>query len=232
VLKIDAQMPIDNRLLAKLPLADYHRLLEDLELVTLTFGEVLYDPADAITHVHFLNDALVSLLTMTDQQHAIEVGLVGREGLVGVSVALGVPTSPFRITVQGTGTAMRMQAERFCHALTHSPSLQHEVNLYTHALMAQISQTAACNHFHVVEARLARWLLMTRDRVGSNHLHLTHEFLGHMLGVRREGVTNAALALKQQNLIKYSRGRIDIVNGSGLEAASCSCYGLLKLKFN
>jgi CRP-like cAMP-binding protein len=232
LLKLDEHFPIANSLLAKLPLGDYQRLQGDLELVTLPFGEVLYEPEDPINHVHFLNDALVSLLTMTDHRHAIEVGLVGREGMVGVSVALGVPVSPFRITVQGTGTAMRMQSASFRHALMHSQSLQHQVYLYTHVLMSQVAQTAACNHFHVVEARLARWLLMTRDRIGSNHFHLTHEFLGHMLGVRREGVTNAALALKQQKLIMYSRGSIDIIDGAGLEAASCSCYELLKVKLN
>lgn len=217
-----------NRLLAALPRAEYQRLLPNLEPVTLTFGEVLYEPGDPIRHVYFPNDSLVSLLTLVDLHLTLEVGMVGREGMVGIAFALGIGVSPVRALVQGAGTAMRMKAVPFCKEFQQNPSLQREVHLYTHALMAQIAQTAACNRFHVVEARLARWLLMTRDRVGSDHFRLTHEFLGHMLGVRRVGVTNAAHALKQRKLIDYSRGNIAITNGHGLEAASCSCYEMVK----
>jgi CRP-like cAMP-binding protein len=130
--------------------------------------------------------------------------------------------------VQGAGAAMRMKSARFSKEIQRSPQLQQEVNRYTSALMAQITQTAACNRFHVVEARLARWLLMTRDRVGSDEFRLTHAFLGHMLGVRRVGVTKAARALQKENLISYSRGKIRILNRRGLEAASCSCYARVK----
>ncbi len=217
-----------NRLLAALPRAEYQRLLPNLEPVTLTFGEVLYEPGDPIRHVYFPNDSLVSLLTLVDRHLALEVGMVGREGMVGIAFVLGIGVTPVRALVQGTGTAMRMKAAPFCKEFQQSLSLQREAHLYTHALMAQIAQTAACNRFHVVEARLARWLLMTRDRVCSDHFRLTHEFLGHMLGVRRVGVTNAAHALKQRKLIDYSRGNIAITNGHGLEAASCSCYERLK----
>lgn len=215
---------IANKLLAALPDAEYRRLLASLEPVTLTFGEMLYEPGDPIRYIYFPNDSLVSLLTLVDRHLALEVGMVGREGMVGTAFALGIGVSPIRAMVQGTGMAMRMEAMTFRKELRQSQSLQREVHLYTHTLMSQIAQTAGCNRFHVVEARLARWLLMTRDRVCSNHFHLTHEFLAHMLGVRRVGVTNAALELKRRKLIDYSRGNIVIINGPGLEAASCSCY--------
>jgi CRP-like cAMP-binding protein len=216
--------PIANRLLAALPRVEYLRIVAHLEPVTLAFGEVLYEPGDSIRHVYFPDDSLVSLLTVVDRRLALEVGMVGCEGMVGLGVALGARVSPLRAMVQGAGTAMRMKAAPFLGELREGRALEKEVLLYTHALMAQVAQTAACNRFHVVEARLARWLMMTRDRVGSDQFRLTHEFLGHMLGVRRVGVTTAAQALKRRKLIAYSRGNIDIINGRGLKAASCSCY--------
>jgi CRP-like cAMP-binding protein len=221
-------VPIANRLLAALPRADSQRVLPDLEPVTLTFGEVLYEPGDPIRQVYFPDDALVSLLTLVDCRLALEVGLVGREGMIGVAFGLGIDVSPVRAIVQGSGTAMRMKAARFRQEFRRNQSLQREVHLYTHALLSQVAQTAACNRFHVVETRLARRLLMTRDRVCSDRFHLTHEFLGHVLGVRRVGVTKAAHALKQRKLIDYRRGEIAILDGRGLEAASCSCYERVK----
>jgi CRP-like cAMP-binding protein len=216
--------PIANALLAALPRAEYRRVRALLEPVTLTFGEVLHEQGEPITYVYFPTDSLVSLLTLVDRHLALEVGLVGREGMVGVAFAMGIDTTPFRALVQGTGTAMRMKAAAFRKELNASVALQREVHLYAHALMAQVAKTAACNRFHVVQERLARWLLMTRDRMRSDHFRLTHEFLGNMLGVRRVGVTKAADALRQRKLIAYSRGNIAIVNGRGLEAAACSCY--------
>lgn len=216
--------PIDNKLLAALPRAEYRRVLALLEPVTLTFGEVLHEQGEPITHVYFPSDSLVSLLTLVDRHLALEVGLVGREGMVGVAYALGISATPFRSLVQGTGTAMRMRASAFRKELNASASLQREVHLYAHALMAQVAKTAACNRFHVVQERLARWLLMTRDRMRSDQFRLTHEFLANMLGVRRVGVTKAAHALRQRKLITYSRGNITIVDGRGLEIAACSCY--------
>jgi CRP-like cAMP-binding protein len=215
-------------MLAALPRDQYQRLLTGLESVALTFGEVLYEPGERIRHVYFPNDSLVSLLTLVDKHLALEVGMVGREGMVGLPLAMGRDVSPVRALVQGAGTAMRMKSARFSEEIRKSPRLQHGVNRYTGALMAQITQTAACNRFHVVEARLARWLLMTRDRVGSDEFRLTHEFLGHMLGVRRVGVTNAARALQKRKLIAYSRGKIRILDRRGLEGAACSCYELVK----
>lgn len=220
--------PIANQLLSALTGAEYQRMQAYLELVPLEFGDVLYETHDPIHYIYFLNDALVSLLTLVDAHRALEVGMVGPEGMVGVTLALGIGASPVRAMVQGAGTAMRMKAAPFLKEFHQGLSLQREVHLYTHELMNQIAQTAACNRFHVIEARLARWLLMTRDRVGSDHFRLTQDFLGHMLGVRRVGVTKAAHALKQRKLIDYSRGHIEIVSGPGLEAASCSCYEMVK----
>jgi len=216
--------PIDNALLAALPRAEYRRVLALLEPVTLTFGDVLQEQGAAVTHVYFPRDSLVSLLTLVDRHLALEVGLVGSEGMVGVAYAMGIDTTPFRALVQGTGSAVRMKAPAFRRELNASVALQREVHLYAHALMAQVAKTAACNRFHVVQERLARWLLMTRDRMRSDHFRLTHEFLANMLGVRRVGVTQAAHALRQRKLIAYSRGNITITNGRGLEAAACSCY--------
>jgi CRP-like cAMP-binding protein len=159
-----------------------------------------------------------------DGHNALEVGLVGREGMVGLPLALGIETSPVRALVQGAGPALRMSAARFRAELRGNPPLRRELYRYVHAMMAQISQTAGCNRFHLVEARLARWLLMTRDRMRSAEFRMTHEFLSHMLGVRRVGVTEAACALQRQRLIEYSRGNIRILDERGLEAACCSCY--------
>lgn len=221
---------IPNLLLAALPGKIYRDLLPALAPATLAFGDVLYEPEARIRHVYFPSDCLVSLLTVADDRLALEVGMVGREGMVGAPLALGIALSPVRALVQGGGAALRMSAGRFASALRHSPPLQDRVHGYVHALMSQISRTAACNRFHVVEARLARWLLMTRDRVGSGEFRMTHEFLAAMLGVRRVGVTEAASALQRKELIEYRRGRIRILDRAGLEAASCSCYVKLQAR--
>ena len=215
---------IANHLLAKLSRMDYQRLLPNLDLITLTLGEVLYEADDPIQHVYFPNDVLVSLLTRVEGHLALEVALVGREGMVGTPLALGIDHSPMRALVQSSGTAMRMTALHFRKGFKECPSLRREVYCHTHTLMAQVAQTAACNRFHVVEARLARRLLMADDYAPSNTFHLTHEFLANMLGVRRVGVTKAAHTLQQHNLISYSRGEINLLDRQGLEAAACSCY--------
>jgi CRP-like cAMP-binding protein len=223
-----SRIPVANSMLAALPRDQYQRLQNGLEPVALGFGDVLYEPGKRIRHVYFPGDSLISLLTLVEGHLALEVGMVGREGMVGVFLSLGMDVSPVRALVQGAGAALRMESARFCRELRRSPQLQGEVNRYTVTLMAQISQTAACNRFHLVEPRLARWLLMTRDRVLSDEFRLTHEFLGHMLGVRRVGITKAARALQKQKLIHYSRGKITIIDPVRLEAASCSCYRLVK----
>lgn len=215
---------IQNALLASLPRATYLQLLPGLSPVTLTFGDVLYEPDRLMQDVYFPTSSLVSLLTIVEGHLALEVGMVGREGMVGVPLALGVEMSSVRALVQGAGPALRMNGARFVSTLRRSPPLQRALNGYIHLLMEQVALTAACNRFHTVGARLARWLLMTRDRVGSADFPMTQDFLSTMLGVRRVGVTEAASAFQRQSLIEYTRGQISILSHSGLEAAACSCY--------
>ncbi|MEO8304900.1 MAG: Crp/Fnr family transcriptional regulator [Betaproteobacteria bacterium] len=215
---------IPNILLAALPRATYLKLLPGLTPVTLKFGDVLYELGAPMREVYFPGACLVSLLTKSDGHLALEVGMVGREGIVGTPLALGVDHSPIRALVQGGGPALQMDRARFLSALKRTPLLQRAIFGYIQALMGQITQTAVCNRFHVVDGRLARWLLMTRDRVGSGEFRMTHDFLASMLGVRREGVTEAASDFQRRDLIEYSRGKIRIRDHRGLEAASCTCY--------
>ena len=224
-----ARAGAENLLLAALPSKDYARLASDLEPVTINYGEVLYEPGERMRDVYFPGNCLVSLLTLVEGHRALEVGLVGREGMIGARLALGATKSSVRALVQGTGTAMRMNAECFLREFRRSQTLQRVLLQFTDRLMVQISQTAACNRFHLVEARLARWLLMTAERMRSAAFHLTHGFIADMLGVRREGVTVAAIALQRRGIIRYRRGNITILDHKGLEAASCSCYRHLQL---
>ena len=217
-----------NRVLAAIPTKDYRRLRAQLEPVTLPFGQILYEPGKAIRWVYFPIDCLISLLTAVDKRRTLEVGMVGNEGMAGMPFILGIGVSGVRALVQGGGDALRMASGPFRIEFERNLPLQQALFRYTYALMAQISQTAACNRFHEAEARLARWLLMTRDRVGSDNFPLTHEFLAHMLGMRREGVTEAAVALKQRKLITYSLGKMQILDVGGLKASSCSCYQIVK----
>jgi len=217
-----------NHLLAALSRPAYLRLLPGLEPVELPYGHILYQPKARIRHVYFPINCLVSLLTSVDARRTLEVGIVGNEGMVGMPMALGIGVSAVRALVQGGGAAMRMASARFRTEFSNNLPLQRAVFRYNHLLMAQISQTAACNRFHEAEPRLARWLLMTRDRLQASEFRLTHEFLSHMLGVRRVGVTEAAGALGRRKLIEYSRGKISILDPKGLEAAACTCYRIVK----
>lgn len=217
-----------NHLLAAIPGPAYRRMLASLEPVTLSYGQILYEPTGRIRHVYFPLDSLVSLLTAVDKSRTLEVGMVGNEGMVGMPMALGIGVSAVRALVQGSGTAMRMTAAKFRAEFSKNMPLQRGLFRYTHLLMAQVSQTAACNRFHDAEARLARWLLMTSDRLHADDFMLTHEFLAHMLGVRRVGVTKAAENLRGRKLIEYSRGHISILDHKRLEAAACMCYRIVK----
>ena len=224
-----SRAPVSNRLLSALSRDGYQRLLgAGLEPVSLSCGDVLFEPGEAIRHVHFPQECVVSLLMPIGGHPATEVGLVGREGVVGFPVALWISALPVRALVQGAGSAMRMASAHFRKQLQENPQLQRELHRYSHALMTQVMQTSACHHFHALEQRLARKLLMTRERVLSDEFHLTHESLADMLGVRRAGVTLAACALQRAQLIAYSRGNIRILDPKGLEAAACSCYTPLK----
>jgi len=207
---------------------DYRELLPVLEPVKLAFGEILYESHAQIRHVYFPINCFVSMLTTVDAGRAAEVGLIGSEGMIGVPMALGVAVSPFRAVVQGGGTAMRLKTADFRRNFSNSHALKREVFLFTHLLMIQIAQTAACNRFHVVTQRMARWMLMTRDRAGSHEFRITQAFLALMLGVRRPRVSLAMCSLRERNLIVYRRGTITILNHGGLVAASCGCYKTVK----
>ena len=222
------KVSVPNRLLAALPWKDYQKLLSTLEPVALGFGDLLYESHAQIRHVYFPNDCFVSMLTTVDVGRAAEVGLIGFEGMIGVPMALGVPVSPFRAVVQGAGTAMRMTTTDFRSNFGKSAALKKQVFLFTHLLMIQIAQTAACNRFHVVAQRMARWMLMTRDRGNSNEFRITQEFLALMLGVRRGGVTVAMSDLRERKLIVYRRGTITILDHGGLVAIACGCYKTVK----
>jgi CRP-like cAMP-binding protein len=229
---LDATKTIANQILASIPATQYRRMQDQLECVRLEFGEALYEPGKEIRHVYFPLDCLISLLTAVDKRRTLEVGMVGNEGMAGMPFILGVGISGVRAIVQGSGDALRMAAAPFRTEFDRNRPLQDALYRYTYALMAQISQTAACNRFHEAEPRLARWLLMTRDRVQSNEFSLTHEFLAHMLGLRREGVTEAATALKRRNLINYRRGKIEVLDVKRLKASSCSCYQIVKAVYD
>jgi CRP-like cAMP-binding protein/PAS domain-containing protein len=225
---VGGRVPLSNRLLSALCRDGYERLVAaGLEPVILNGRKVLFEPGQAIRHVHFPQECVVSLLMPIAGHPATEVGLVGREGVVGFAAAPGIGTSPVRALVQQPGTAMRMPSAQFRKLLQENPQLQRELHRFNHALMTQVMRTSACHRFHVLEQRLARKLLMIRDRVRSDEFGVIHEFLADMLGVRRAGVTLAACALQQRQLIAYSRGKLKILDPEGLEAAACSCYSSL-----
>jgi CRP-like cAMP-binding protein len=220
--------PIANRLLAALPKKDYQALQGHLEEIPLVFEEILYEPNALISDVYFPNSGIVSLLAAVNGRATLEVGLIGKEGVLGLSVFMGVNSSQNRAVVQGAGSAMRMKATAFRKECNNGGALPRLLQRYTHSLLTQIAQAAVCNQFHSVDARMARWLLMTHDRVSYDEFQITQGFLSNMLGVRREGVSKAAAKLQKLNLIRYSRGRLRILDRAALEATSCGCYEIIK----
>lgn len=219
---------IANELLAALPKKDYQALQRHLEEIPLVFEEILYQPNVLISDVYFPNSGIVSLLAAVNGRATLEVGLVGKEGILGLAVFMGVSNSHNRAVVQGVGSAMKMKATTFRKQCNDGGVLPRLLRRYSHSLMTQITQSAVCNQFHSVDARLARWLLMTHDRMGTDEFQLTQDFLSNMLGVRREGVSRAAGDLQKRNLIEYSRGRLKVLDRAGLEATSCGCYEVIK----
>jgi CRP-like cAMP-binding protein len=219
-----ARQRLGNRLLAHLPAAEQQRFIALCGSVELTFGQVLARPDVRIADVYFPLTAFVSLIAPAGMHATLEVGLIGAEGMLGATVALGTQAAPLHALVQGAGSALHISAKLFQRELDARPTLRQLLLRYCYVTLRQVSQTAACTHYHSLAARLARWLLMTQDRVSTGSLHLTHDFLGRMLGVRRVGVTEAAGVLQARRLIIYRRGEIIVVNRRGLEAASCDCY--------
>jgi CRP-like cAMP-binding protein len=225
---IARRSPPANRLLAALPAKEFQRLLPELESVSLKFAQIIYQPGDTIRHVYFPDNSIVSLLAAEEHHASLEVGMVGNEGMTGISVFMGVNTSRTLALVQGAGTAFRMKAAVLRREATHVGDFHRLLHRFTHSLLTQMSMAAACNRYHTLDARLARWLLMSQDRVGLREFRLTQEFMSNMLGVRREGVNKVAGDLQREKLIRYSRGQIEILDRAGLEKTSCACYRIIR----
>lgn len=215
---------IHNQLLANISREERQNLISGCEQVELFFGNILYKPGDKIQYVYFPTHSYISIVMPVNKNSSLDVGLIGNEGMFGYSLLLGMDVAPFYSMVQGPGTALRMEANLFKDKLEKCPQLKQKLQRYLYIALIQLAQTAACNRFHLVEERLARCLLMTRDRAGSNEFHITQEFLAQMLGVRRVGITKAAGMLQRKKIISYSRGNIKIHRGNDLETISCKCY--------
>ena len=216
--------PPGNRLIAALSNRNRQQFMASCDHVELKIAAVLSEPGERVRHVYFPLTGFISLITALDDGARLEVGIVGDEGMLGTSLVLGIHTSSQHALVQGAGAALRMTAALFAVQCRQMRPLQQQMNGYLHVLMSQLAQMAACTHYHPVEARLARWLLMTRDRAHSDEFLLTHEFLAFMLGVRRVGITQAASELQGRGLIRYRRGHIAVLDAAGLKKASCGCY--------
>jgi CRP-like cAMP-binding protein len=221
--------PVGNWLLDALPEEEYERLVNDLQPVS-DLGAVVYESGSQMEYVYFPTTSHVSLLYTMINGVTAEMGLVGNEGVVGIALFMGGDTTPNRAVVQGGGAAFRLTAKSLHSEFTRGGEFQHLLLRYTQALITQISQTAVCNRLHSVEQRLCRWLLMTHDRVQSDQLEMTQEFISNMLGVRREGVTHAARNLQEKGLISYVRGHIKILDRPKLEAHVCECYQVVRIE--
>ena len=215
---------VENELINRLPRKDRSRLLASCDDVPLTLTDVLCDSGKPMRYVYFPVEGFISLVAVVDGSPGVEVGMVGREGMLGAHMALGGANAPLHSVVQGVGSARRTSAAAFRRELAQCAALRQGVNRYLYILLSQMSTSAACLRFHQIGPRLARWLLMSQDRADSSSFHLTHEFLAYMLGVRRVGITTAAGKFQRDGLIEYRRGELSIVNRRGLEAAACSCY--------
>ncbi len=224
--------PQQNHLLAALPAADYDRLASHLELIPMKLGDVLYESGDMLRHVYFPTTCIVSLLYVMEDGGSAEIAVVGNEGILGISLFMGGDTTPSRAIVQSAGHAYRLKAELLKTEFGRFGPTMHLLLRYTQALITQMAQTAVCNRHHSVDQQLCRWLLLSLDRLESNELSMTQELIANMLGVRREGVTEAAGKLQDAGLIRYSRGKITVLDRPGLEAQSCECYQVVKTEFD
>jgi CRP-like cAMP-binding protein len=224
--------PSQNHLLAALPADECARIFPDLEWVPLPLGESLSEPGAQMRHVYFPTTSIVSLLYVMEDGASAEIAVVGNEGIVGVSLFMGGETTTSRAVVQSAGHAYRLEARLLMQEFDRGGSMQHMLLHYTQALLTQMAQTAVCNRHHSVDQQLCRWLLLSLDRLASNELIMTQELIANMLGVRREGVTEAAGKLQQAGLIEYHRGHITVLDRSGLEARACECYAVVKKEFD
>jgi len=224
--------PVTNRLINSVSSSCRKRLLDMCTRVELQFGETLEQAGRVLDHVYFPQTGLISMVTSLRDHRPIEMYMVGHEGMVGATLALGVETTPMEGLVQAPGSAFRADAAQFKELLEQSPELQSSIDRYLYIVIEQLAQTAACNSFHEVRERLARCLLMTHDRIEGDSFYLTHSFLAGMLGVRRSAVTIAAGELQARQLIRYSRGQIKVISRSGLEEASCECYASSQASFD
>jgi CRP-like cAMP-binding protein len=227
-----AANPKDNELIKALPLADFRRWQPSIEAVDLPLGQVLYEAGIALHHVYFPTTAIVSLLYVMANGASAEIAVVGKEGLVGISIFMGGESTPSRAVVQSAGRGFRIKAAKIKQEFSRSGPVLHLFLRYTQALITQMAQTAVCNRHHSLDQQLCRWLLLSLDRLEGHELVMTQELIANMLGVRREGVTEGALKLQKSGLIRYVRGRITILDRAGLEARSCECYAVVKKEYD
>jgi CRP-like cAMP-binding protein len=224
--------PQQNHLFRSLPAEARERVFPHLELVSIPLGHVLYESGDTLQHVYFPTDSIISLLYVMENGASAEIAVVGNEGMIGIALFMGGETTPNRAIVQSAGHAYRLKGGLLKQEFNRSGSLQHLLLRYTQALITQMSQTAVCNRHHSVDQQLCRWLLLSLDRLPSNSLTMTQELIANMLGVRREGVTDAAGKLQDKGLIEYRRGRITVLDRPGLEKSACECYAVVKSEFD
>lgn len=221
-----------NHLLAALPQSEWQRWESQLELIDLKLGQVLYESGGKMQHVYFPADAIVSLLFVLENGASAEIAVVGNEGIVGVSLFMGGETTPSRAVVQSAGKCLRLSAHMLKNEFGKSLPVLHLLLRYTQALITQMTQTAVCNRHHSLDQQLCRWLLLSMDRLTGSHLVMTQELIANMLGVRREGVTEAAGRLQRAGLISYTRGKIEVLDRAGLEARTCECYAVVKKEYD